>query len=111
MMRVFGFYIYQDHLEVLSIYGIAKYSSMDREHRSCKPWGKVNVVLVRSDWIPHQELLPWWLEDEYEAMARSEEMELVTFVELQGESPRRDTIRGIQGWYEVEVVGIHIEEA
>jgi hypothetical protein len=100
---------YQDHLEVLGIFGSPKHRPVEsRAFHKFRRNG--NVALAGGDGIPHQELLPLLAEDEYEAMAAAGEPEAVAVVELQGEAPGRDAIWGLQRRFEAQALGIHVEE-
>ena len=103
---------YHDHLEVLCVSGSANHRPMDRCVRPVEALGNGDAVLVGGDGIPHQEPVHPCVEDEHEAMTASEEHEtgLVAIVELQGEGVVRDTIRGLHGWYEQDLVEITVEE-
>ena len=51
-------------------------------------------MLVASDRVPHNELAPRLVEDEYETMAAVEEIEAADITPRQGEASARDTIGG-----------------
>ena len=59
-------------------------------------------MLVAEDGVPHQELIPWIVETEHEAMAAFEEQRAVTTVDVEGEAAWRDAIGGLKGGLEVD---------
>jgi hypothetical protein len=103
---------YQDHLEVLDVSSSsANHSPIDRCPQHVEARGGGSAVLLACDGIPHQDLSSECEEDQYKAMAASDQPKaeaVIAVVELQGEASLRDTIGGLQGWCEDEV---SVEEA